>query len=186
MVSVSRTMGASGALRRKPSIASRRESGNLRSGHAGLACRQLIEALGSIPDRLAGLLWLLPNSASAFQPGCVDSPEATIVPVAAVAERAQPLQGTATTWRAQVRRGGCRRLTDRVLADVRTPGGPTGTAKRVFRLDRPSPCGCVPAQRLTRSNRRGTDPYARWCGRGGAARLPPIPINPQAQRGRNR
>jgi hypothetical protein len=21
-----------------------------------------------------------------------------------------------------------------------------------------------------------TDPYARWCGRGGAARLPPIPI----------
>src|SRR5512135_1978314 len=26
---------------------------------------------------------------------------------------------------------------------------------------------------LTRSNRRGTDPYARWCGRGGAAKLPP-------------
>src|SRR6202035_3802580 len=23
-----------------------------------------------------------------------------------------------------------------------------------------------------------TDPYARWCGRGGAARPPPIPINP--------
>ena len=29
---------------------------------------------------------------------------------------------------------------------------------------------------LTRSNRRGTDPYARWCGRGGVARRPPIPI----------
>src|SRR5215467_1027874 len=29
---------------------------------------------------------------------------------------------------------------------------------------------------LTRSNRRGTDPYARWCGRGGAVRCPPIPI----------
>jgi hypothetical protein len=27
------------------------------------------------------------------------------------------------------------------------------------------------------SNRRGTDPYARWCGRGGAARRPPIPIS---------
>src|SRR5258705_12085067 len=26
-----------------------------------------------------------------------------------------------------------------------------------------------------------TDPYARWCGRGGAARLPPIPINPKTQ-----
>src|SRR5512135_375402 len=34
-----------------------------------------------------------------------------------------------------------------------------------------------PPVALTRSNRRGTDPYARWCGRGGAARLPPIPIN---------
>jgi hypothetical protein len=30
--------------------------------------------------------------------------------------------------------------------------------------------------RYADSNRRGTDPYARWCGRGGAARLPPIPI----------
>ena len=27
-------------------------------------------------------------------------------------------------------------------------------------------------------NRRGTDPYARWCGRGGVARRPPIPIEP--------
>ena len=26
-------------------------------------------------------------------------------------------------------------------------------------------------------NRRGTDPYARWCGRGGVARRPPIPID---------
>ena len=26
------------------------------------------------------------------------------------------------------------------------------------------------------SNRRGTDPYARWCGRAGAARPPPIPM----------
>ena len=33
------------------------------------------------------------------------------------------------------------------------------------------------ADRRTRSNRRGTDPYARWCGRGGAVRLPPIPIS---------
>ena len=29
---------------------------------------------------------------------------------------------------------------------------------------------------LNPPNRRGTDPYARWCGRGGAARRPPIPI----------
>jgi hypothetical protein len=29
---------------------------------------------------------------------------------------------------------------------------------------------------LTQSNRRVRDPYARWCGRGGTARCPPIPI----------
>ena len=29
---------------------------------------------------------------------------------------------------------------------------------------------------LNQPNRRGTDPYARWCGRGGIARCPPIPI----------
>ena len=31
---------------------------------------------------------------------------------------------------------------------------------------------------LNPPNRRGTDPYARWCGRGGIARCPPIPIEP--------
>jgi group II intron maturase/reverse transcriptase-like protein len=40
----------------------------------------------------------------------------------------------------------------------------------------PTPCLCPS---LTLSNRRGTDPYARWCGRGGAVRCPPIPINQQ-------
>ena len=30
---------------------------------------------------------------------------------------------------------------------------------------------------LNPPNRRGTDPYARWCGRGGTARCPPIPID---------
>ena len=30
------------------------------------------------------------------------------------------------------------------------------------------------------SNRRGTDPYARWWGRGGVARRPPIPIKANA------
>src|SRR5208337_847143 len=29
---------------------------------------------------------------------------------------------------------------------------------------------------LNPPNRRGTDPYARWCGRGGVVRRPPIPI----------
>src|SRR6516162_431968 len=37
-----------------------------------------------------------------------------------------------------------------------------------------TPCRCPS---LTPSNRRVRDPYARWCGRGGTARCPPIPIN---------
>jgi hypothetical protein len=37
---------------------------------------------------------------------------------------------------------------------------------------------------LNPPNRRGTDPYARWCGRGGVARRPPIPIDPAPRRWR--
>jgi hypothetical protein len=77
--------------------------------------------------------------------------------------------------RKKVPRGGCCRLADRVLAHVRTSGGPTGPAQPVFRRPRSSPPLSF-CSSLTRSNRRGTDPYARWCGRGGAARRPPIPI----------
>ena len=62
-----------------------------------------------------------------------------------------------------------------VLAHVRTPGGPTGPAQSLLRLTRSSPTPCL-CPSLTQSNRRGTDPYARWWGRGGIARCPPIPI----------
>jgi hypothetical protein len=96
-----------------------------------------------------------------------------------MAERAQPLPGTAAPWRAEIPRSGCRRLANRVLAHVRTSGGPTGPAQSVFRRPRSSPPLCS-GPSLTRSNRRGTDPYARWCGRGDAARRPPIPINTHA------
>src|SRR5712671_6298601 len=106
----------------------------------------------------------------------MDPPKATLVPLAAMAERPQPLQGAAAPWRAEVPRGGCRRLADRVLAHVRTSGGPTGPAQFVFRRPWSTPT-LRSCPSLTRSNRRGTDPYARWWGRGGAARRPPIPIS---------
>ena len=65
-----------------------------------------------------------------------------------------------------------------VLAHGSPCDSAAGSVQRFLRLDRPSSVGGT-ANRLTRSNRRGTDPYARWCGRGGAARLPPIPISSQ-------
>ena len=106
----------------------------------------------------------------------VDPPKITLVSLAAMAERAQSLQRTAPSWRAKVQCSSRRRFTDGVLAHVRTPGGPTSPAQPLFRLPQspPTPCRCPS---LTRSNRRGTDPYARWWGRGGTARCPPIPIN---------
>ena len=129
----------------------------------------------AIPSRLARILWLLPDPTSADQPGGMDPPKATIVSLAAMANWPQPLEGTAPAWCAEVPRGGCRRPADRVLAQVRTSDGPTDPAQPVFRRSRsPPPLRSCPS--LTRSNRRGTDAYARWCGRGDAVRCPPIPI----------
>jgi hypothetical protein len=78
--------------------------------------------------------------------------------------------------------------------DMGTPCSPTGfwrmsghpavqtaLAQPVFRWPRSSPPLCF-CSSLTRSNRRGADPYARWWGRGAAARRPPIPINQHASR----
>jgi len=144
------------------------------AGLLHLGCLQSRE-LGRPPSRLARILWLLPDPTSADQPGGMDPPKATIVSLAAMAKRPQPLEGTAPAWCAEVPRGGCRRLADQVLAHVRTSGGPTGPAQPVFRRSRsPPPLRSCPS--LTRSNRRGTDAYARWCGRGDAVRCPPIPI----------
>ena len=79
----------------------------------------------------------------------------------------------------------CRSSTRR-LPPARRPG--SGACQDTRRSNRPcatplsmpsgSPTLCL-CPSLTRSNRRDTDPYARWCGRGGTARCPPIPINQQ-------
>src|SRR5208282_5102723 len=109
----------------------------------------------AIPHRMARLLRLLPDPAGAHQPGSVDSPKTTFVSLAAVAERAQPLQRTAPSWRAKVQCSGRRRLADGVLAHVRTPGGPTSPAQPLLRLALSPPTACL-CPSFTRSNRRGT------------------------------
>src|SRR5262249_14534548 len=62
------------------------------------------------------------------------------------------------------------------LRHVRTPVGPTTPAQPLFRLTRSSPTSCL-CPGLTQSNRRGTDPYARWWGGAASRGAPPIPIN---------
>jgi RNA-directed DNA polymerase len=58
----------------------------------GISLPQLIEEIRPIPHWMAWLLRLLPDPACAHEPGGVDPPKITIVSLAAVAERAQPLQ----------------------------------------------------------------------------------------------
>src|SRR6516162_10968781 len=92
-------------------------------------CREPSWALGSPHLGDAALLRLLPDPACAHEPRSVDPPKITLVSLAAVAERAQPLQRTAPAWRTEVQCSGRRWFTDGVLAHVRTPGGPTGPAQ---------------------------------------------------------
>src|SRR5207253_6496829 len=83
----------------------------------------------AIPQGMARLLRFLPDPACADEPGSVDPPKITIVSLAAVAERAQPFQRTAPSWRTKVPCSGRRRFTDGVLAHVRTPGRSASTAQ---------------------------------------------------------
>ena len=115
-----------------------------------------------------GTVWVIESNS-------LDPSKIAFVSLAAVANRAKPLQRTMPSRHIEVQCGGGGRLAHGHLANVRTPVGPTGAAQPLFRLARSSPNLCARPS-LTRSNRRGTDPYARWCGRGGAARHPPIPI----------
>src|SRR5208337_4810019 len=134
----------------------------------------------AIHHGMARLLRLLPDSASPHEPRSVDPSKIAFVSSAAVANQAKPLRGVTSSRRSKVCRSGRSWFTNRALAHVRTSGGPTSPTQRLFRLARSSPnlCACPS---LTRSNRRGTDPYARWCGRGGVARRPPIPISVRLQ-----
>src|SRR5512142_320239 len=132
-------------------------------------------AVGAILGRLARLLRLLPDAHRAARTGLMDSSPITHVYLATVEERAASVRAIAPPGSVPLPRGRRGRGRVWVLAHGSPCDSTAGLVQRVLRLDRPSSIGGI-ANRLTRSNRRGTDPYARWCGRGGAARLPPIPI----------
>ena len=77
--------------------------------------------------------------------------------LAAMANQAKPLRGVTPSRRSKVPSGGRGWFTNRVMAHVRTPGGPTSPTQRLFRDARSSPNLCARPS-LTRSNRRGTGP----------------------------
>jgi hypothetical protein len=99
-----------------------------RSATAASSCI-LPQAIKELKPYLIGwrLLRLLPDPAGAYEVGSVDPPKTTFVSLAAMGERAQPLQGTAPSWRSKVQCCGCCRFADGLLAHVRTPGGPCAT-----------------------------------------------------------
>ena len=106
---------------------------------------------------MARLLRLLPDSASPHEPRSVDPSKIARVSLAAVANQAKPLRGVAPSRHSKVPGGGRSWFTNRALAHVRTPGGPTSPTQQLFRVARSSPNLCARPS-LTRSNRRGTGP----------------------------
>ncbi len=171
---LTKPLGNPGKIRCRPGFV--RASERFTSGsRRGLGCNSPGLLTATSPDRLARLLRLLPDADRAAQPRRLDPSPIADVYLATVEERADSVCAPAPPGCVPLPRG--HRGWDGVwvLAHGSPCDGAAGVAQRVLRLDRPSSTGGT-ANRLTRSNRRGTDPYARWCGRGGAARLPPIPI----------
>src|SRR5262249_42204365 len=123
---------------------------------------------------MARLLRLLPDPASTHEPGSVDPPKIAFISLAAVGERAQPLQRTAPSRRIGVQSSGCRRFANGVLAHVRTSGGPSGPAHPSLWFTRSPPTlRSVPC--LARSNRRGTWPVCPVVWEGRRREVPPYP-----------
>ena len=95
--------------------------------------------------RMARLLRLLPDSASPHEPRSVDPSKIAFVSLAAMANQAKPLRGVTPSRRSKVPGSGRRWFTNRAMAHVRTPGGPTSPTQRLFRDARSSPI-YAPAQ----------------------------------------
>ena len=91
------------------------------------------------------------------EPRSVDPSKIARVSLAAVANQAKPLRGVMPSRHSKVPGGGRSWFTNRALAHVRTPGGPTSPTQQLFRVARTSPNLCARPS-LTRSNRRGTGP----------------------------
>ena len=123
----------------------------------GFGLQQLIKELKPYIVGWRGYFGFCQNSASPHEPRSVDPSKIARISLAAVANQAKPLRGVAPSRHSKVPGGGRSWFTNRALAHVRTPGGPTSRTQQLFRVARTSPNLCARPS-LTRSNRRGTGP----------------------------
>ena len=123
----------------------------------GFGLQQLIKELKPYIVGWRGYFGFCQTPRSPHKPRSVDPSKIACVSLAAMANQAKPLRGVTPSRRSKVPSGGRGWFTNRVMAHVRTPGGPTSPTQRLFRDARSSPNLCARPS-LTRSNRRGTGP----------------------------
>ena len=123
----------------------------------GFGLQQLVKELKPYIVGWRGYFGFCQTPRSPHQPRSVDPSKIACVSLAAMANQAKPLRGVTPSRRSKVPSGGRGWFTNRVMAHVRTPGGPTSPTQRLFRDARSSPNLCARPS-LTRSNRRGTGP----------------------------
>src|SRR6202008_595709 len=129
---------------------------------------------GSVYAGLARLFRLLRNARGA------DSPH-SLGPTATAGRSVAPMENTTASPRGTHRKWGLRvgckengRQRPRSLVSRPQQSSLYWALKCILQIARPAIL--VPVVLAQLLEPPCTDPYARWCGRGGAARLPPIPI----------
>ncbi len=105
-------------------------------------CDELLPSLAcDVDDR--GYFGFCQTPRSPHKPRSVDPSKIACVSLAAMANQAKPLRRVTPSRRSKVPSGGRGWFTNRVMAHVRTPGGPTSPTQRLFRDARSSPNLCA-------------------------------------------
>jgi group II intron reverse transcriptase/maturase len=144
---------------------------------AGVSLQQSHRPAVDLSDGLVRLFRVLSDARTAAQSGGVGATAVAMPCLDAMAHRQATLHRAAPTWdrtvaRRRHHRGG---TSARPLASQSASRPPSHSAQHLLCRQRSSYPG--PGRRMTPATEPPcTDPYARWWGRGGAVRLPPIPI----------
>ena len=119
----------------------------------------------SVPERVDGLCWVLPNARSVARLGQLDASPSAVPPVETL-KGVPPTPGRADqAWDSPGVGAHDGLECERVMEDQSYTGRTHGAQQSLLCSDGTDPIKCSP-QHVTTPNRLGTDPYARWCGRG--------------------